>query len=124
MAVNPWVFIGATVANLVAYDTFTIDEYRVGEFRLGDEVVFMANAEKWQIARKPSAKWTVADFERIDEISDLIARNIWTSYWEEYFDEYPGSNIEISPCPSLPRYRPGYDSQRSNLKDFHEEPLF
>lgn len=124
MAVNPWVFIGATVADLVASDTFTIDEYCVGEFRLGDEVVFMANAEKWQIARKPSVKWTVADFEQIDKTSNRIAVEIWKSYWEEHFDQHPDSNVEISPCPTLPRYRSVYDSQLSNSKDSFEEPPF
>ena len=105
MAVKPWIFIGATIADLVASDTFTIDGYGVGEFCLGDEVVFMANAEKWQIARKPSVKWEVTDFEQIDETANLIAGKIWRSYWEEHFDQYPDSNIKISPSPTLPRYR-------------------
>jgi hypothetical protein len=65
----------------------------------------MANTEKWQIARKPSVKWNVADFEQIDKTSDQIAREIWKSYWEEHFDQYPDSNADISPCPTLPRYR-------------------
>jgi hypothetical protein len=124
MAIKSWILIGATVADLVANDTFTIDEYCVGQFMLSNEVLFMANAEKWQIARKPSVKWTVADFERIDETSELIARKLWTSYWEEYFDANPGSNIDVSPCPTLPRYRLGDNVQHLNLEYFDYEPPF
>lgn len=119
-----WVIIGATIADLVASDTFTISEFGVGEFRLGDEVVFMANEEKWQIARKPSVRWTVADFEQIDKTSEHIAREIWKSYWEEYFDQYPDSNVYVSSCPTLPRYRSGVDSQLLDVKDLYEEPPF